>query len=154
MRFADIPASVGNAEEWMCTIGDDGTATLGYFTVYALLQNEMPFKVVLVDRKVIERKTWDFQISEHTGKRGFKIDLIRVVNVLYMLGFFTGKNGAKVTKKEVFTAIGKALNIDLSTYDSDLSRSLSDSTALEKHLSIFDRMRQKMVEVFNNYGGK
>ncbi len=86
--------------------------------------------------------------------RGFKIDLIRVVNVLYMLGFFTGKNGAKVTKKEVFTAIGKALNIDLSTYDSDLSRSLSDNTALEKHLSIFDRMRQKMVEVFNNYGGK
>ena len=81
--------------------------------------------------------------------RGFKIDLIRVVNVLYMLGFFTGKNGAKVTKKEVFTAIGKALNIDLSTYDSDLSRSLSDSTALEKHLSIFDRMREKMVEVFN-----
>lgn len=86
--------------------------------------------------------------------RGFKIDLIRVINVLYMLGFFTGKNGAKVTKKEVFTAIGKALNIDLSTYDSDLSRSLSDSTALEKHLSIFDRMKQKMVEVFNNYGGK
>lgn len=81
--------------------------------------------------------------------RGFKIDLIRVINVLYMLGFFTGKNGAKVTKKEVFTAIGKALNIDLSTYDSDLSRSLSDSTALEKHLSIFDRMREKMVEVFN-----
>lgn len=86
--------------------------------------------------------------------RGFKIDLIRVVNVLYMLGFFTGKNGAKITKKEVFTAIGKALNIDLSTYDSDLSRSLSDSTALEKHLSIFDRMREKMVEVFNGYGGK
>ena len=86
--------------------------------------------------------------------RGFKIDLIRVINVLYMLGFFTGKNGAKVTKKEVFTAIGKALNIDLSTYDSDLSRSFSDSTALEKHLSIFDRMREKMVEVFNNYGGK
>jgi hypothetical protein len=77
MRFAEIPASVGNAEEWMCTIGDDGTATLGYFTVYALLQNEMPFKVVLVDRKGIERKTWDFQISEHTGKRGFKIDLAK-----------------------------------------------------------------------------
>ena len=77
MRFAEIPSSVGNAEEWMCTIGDDGTATLGYFTVYALLQNEMPFKVVLVDRKGIERKTWDFQISEHTGKRGFKIDLAK-----------------------------------------------------------------------------
>ena len=86
--------------------------------------------------------------------RGFKIDLIRVINVLYMLGFFTGKNGAEVTKKEVFSAIGKALNLDLSNYDKDLSRSLSDSTALEKHLSIFDRMKQKMEEVFNNYGGK
>ena len=77
MRFAEIPSSVSNAEEWACTIGDDGTATLGYFTVYALLQNEMPFKVVLVDRKGIERKTWDFQISEHTGKRGIKIDLAK-----------------------------------------------------------------------------
>lgn len=86
--------------------------------------------------------------------RGFKIDLIRIINVLYMLGFFTGKDGKKVTKKEVFIAIGKAVNLDLSTYDSDLSRSLSDSTALEKHLSIFDRMKEKMKEVFCNYGGK
>lgn len=86
--------------------------------------------------------------------RGYKIDLIRVVNVLYMLGFFTGKDGRKVTKKEVFTAIGRAVNLDLSTYDSDLSRSLSDSTALEKHLSIFDRMKEKMKEVFCCYGGK
>ena len=86
--------------------------------------------------------------------RGFKIDLIRVVNVLYMLGFFIGKDGRKVTKKEVFTAIGKAVNVDLSTYDTDLARSLSDSTALEKHLNIFERMKAKMKEVFNNYGGK
>lgn len=86
--------------------------------------------------------------------RGFKIDLIRVINVLYMLGFFTGKDGKKVTKKEVFIAIGKAVNLDLSSYDSDLSRSLSDSTALEKHLSIFDRMKEMMEETFNNYGGK
>lgn len=85
--------------------------------------------------------------------RGFKIDLIRVINVLYMLGFFTGRDGRKVTKKEVFTAIGKSVNLDLANYDSDLSRSLSDSTALEKHLSIFDRMKQKMEEVFNSYGG-
>lgn len=85
---------------------------------------------------------------------GFKIDLIRVINVLYMLGFFTGKDGKKVTKKEVFIAIGKAVNLDLSSYDSDLSRSLSDSTALEKHLSIFNRMKEKMKEVFCYYGGK
>ena len=77
MRFAEIPGSISNAKEWMCTIGDDGTATLGYFTVFALLQNEMPFNVVLVDPKGIERKMWSFQISEHTGKRGFKVDLAK-----------------------------------------------------------------------------
>ena len=85
-------------------------------------------------------------------ERGFKIDLIRVVYVLYKLGFFTGKDGRKITQKEVFSAFGKALNIDLSTYDVDLSRSLSDSTKLQKHLSIFDRMKEKMEETFNNFG--
>lgn len=75
IRFFDIPSSVSNADEWTCTIGDDGTASLGFFTVYSLLQNEMPFKVVLIDPKSIERKTWDFTISEHTGKRGFRVDL-------------------------------------------------------------------------------
>ena len=87
-------------------------------------------------------------------ERGFKIDLIRVVYVLYKLGFFTGKDGRKITQKEVFSAIGKAVNVDLSSYYSDLSRALSDSTKLEKHLSIFDRMKEMMEETFNNYGGK
>lgn len=87
-------------------------------------------------------------------ERGIKIDLIRVVYVLYKLGFFTGKDGRKITQKEVFSAIGKAVNVDLSSYYSDLSRALSDSTKLEKHLSIFDRMKEMMEETFNNYGGK
>ena len=87
-------------------------------------------------------------------ERGFKIDLIRVVYVLYKLGFFTGKDGRNITQKEVFTAIGKAVNVDLSSYYSDLSRALSDSTKLEKHLSIFNRMNEMMEEIFNNYGGK
>ena len=85
--------------------------------------------------------------------RGTKIDLIRVVNSLYELGFFTDSNGGKISKKEVMTAIGASVGIDLSTYDNDLSRSLSDSTKLEKHLAIFERLREKMEEVFNGYGG-
>lgn len=102
----------------------------------------------------VAEKEYESPIYLAKEPRGFKIDLIRVINVLYMLGFFTGKDGKKVTKKEVFIAIGKAVNLDLSSYDSDLSRSLSDSTALEKHLSIFDRMKDKMKEVFRNYGEK
>lgn len=85
--------------------------------------------------------------------RGTKIDFIRVANSLYELGFFTDDKGGKISKKEVMTALGKAVNIDLSTYDNDLSRSLSDSTKLEKHLSVFDRLKAKMEDVFNNYGG-
>lgn len=84
--------------------------------------------------------------------RGTKIDFIRVANSLYELGFFTDDKGGRISKKEVMTALGKAVNIDLSTYDNDLSRSLSDSTKLEKHLSIFDRLKEKMEEVFNSYG--
>ena len=85
--------------------------------------------------------------------RGTKIDFIRVVNSLYELGFFTDDKGGKISKKEVMIAIGKSVNVDLSEYQNDLSRSLSDSTKLEKHLTIFDRLKEKMEEVFNNYGG-
>ena len=88
-----------------------------------------------------------------SAARGTKIDLIRVVNCLYELGFFTDDKGGRISKKVVMIAIGKALNIDLSEYQNDLSRSLSDSTKLEKHLTIFDRLKEKMKEVFNSYGG-
>ena len=83
-------------------------------------------------------------------EKGVKIDIIRVLNVLYELGKFMGPDGSRLTKKDYFTAVGKALNIDLSNYDKDLSRSLTDSTALDKHLRIFDEMRQKMTEIFNS----
>lgn len=75
MRFSDIPFDLQNKEQWECTIKDDGTARLGYFTVYALLQNNMPFKVTLCDLKGVEQKTWSFGISEKTGNRLYKVDL-------------------------------------------------------------------------------
>lgn len=85
--------------------------------------------------------------------RGTKIDFIRVMNSLYELGFFTDDKGGKISKREVMIAVGKAVNVDLAEYQNDLSRSLSDSTKLEKHLAVFDRLKEKMEEVFNNYGG-
>ena len=85
-----------------------------------------------------------------TDEKGAKIDIIRVLNVLYELGMFHGKNGAKLLKKDFFTAMGKAINKDLSNYDKDLSRSTSDSTALEKHLRIFVDMKKKMEEIWNS----
>ena len=82
--------------------------------------------------------------------KGQKIDLIRIINVMYEQGRFKGREGEKLTKKEVFITIGKALNMDLSDYDKDLSRSMSDSTKLEKHLKTFDDMKQKMIEIWNS----
>jgi len=84
------------------------------------------------------------------SRKGTKLDLIRIINTLYELGFFTDEAGGKIQKKTVFTTIGKSLNIDLSSYDKDLSRSLSDSTALEKHLKIFNDMLTCMTNVFNS----
>ena len=85
-----------------------------------------------------------------SDERGAKIDIIRVFNVLYELGMFRGRDGSRLTKKDFFTAMGKAINKDLSNYDKDLSRSTSDSTALEKHLRIFVDMKKKMEDIWNS----
>ena len=82
--------------------------------------------------------------------KGQKIDIIRVFDVLYEQGRFHGKDGSSLTKKDFFTTMGNAMNIDLSSYDKDLSRSMSDSTKLEKHLKVFEEMKQKMKEKWNS----
>lgn len=82
--------------------------------------------------------------------KGQKIDLIRVLNVMYEQGRFTGKDGSKLTKKEFFIEAGRTFNVDLSSYDKDLSRSMSDSTKLEKHLKPFEDMKLKMIEIWNS----
>jgi len=83
-------------------------------------------------------------------QKGTKIDFIRVMYVLYELGMFCGPNQAKVTKKTYFRELGDLLHIDLSTYDKDFSRAIADGTALEKHLKIFEEMKNKMTEIFNS----
>ena len=75
MRFTEIPSGVTDATQWECTIGKDGTASLGPVTVYSLLQNEIPFSVTLYDLNNVGKKTWNFTISENTGKRVIKVDL-------------------------------------------------------------------------------
>lgn len=82
--------------------------------------------------------------------RGKKIDFIRVVNVLYELGLFTDKDGVRCTKKEAFRAFGRAVNLDLSNYNKDLSRALNDTTTRERQFQIFKDMRQKMAEIYQD----
>lgn len=82
--------------------------------------------------------------------KGQKIDLIRVLNVMFEQGRFKGKDGSKLTKKEFFTEIGHTLHVDLSVYDKDLSSSMSDGSKLEKHLKTFDDMKQIMTDIWNS----
>ena len=82
--------------------------------------------------------------------RGKKIDFIRGVNVLYELGLFTDKDGVRCTKKEAFRVFGRAVNLDLSNYNKDLSRALNDTTTRERQLQIFKDMRQKMAEIYQD----
>ena len=82
--------------------------------------------------------------------RGKKIDFIRVVNVLYELGLFTDKDGVRCTKKETFRAFGRAVNLDLSNYNKDLSRALNDTTTRERQLQIFKDMKLKMAEIYQD----
>ena len=46
--------------------------------------------------------------------------------------------------------MGRTMHVDLSDYDNDLSRSMSDSTKLEKHLKPFEDMKLKMIEIWNS----
>ena len=84
------------------------------------------------------------------SQKGKKLDLIRIINVMYELDFFKNESQNKITKKEVFETLGNFLNIDLSRFQNDLSRSLTDSTALEKHLKVFEDMQDKMEQIFNS----
>ena len=81
---------------------------------------------------------------------GQENDMIRTLNVMYEQGRFKGKDGSKLTKKEFFTTMGKAMNVDLTDYDKDLSRSMTDSTKLDKHTRVFDDMKEKMIEIWNS----
>ena len=82
-------------------------------------------------------------------ERGRRLDMIRVINSIFELGFFVDENGRKSNKKDVFIVMGHAMNVDFSNYSHDLSSSLTDSTSMNKHLKIFEDMLDMMKKIFN-----
>ena len=82
-------------------------------------------------------------------EKGMKLDMIRILCVLWELGFFVDENGRKAMKKEVFRGFGIMLNTDFSNHNSDLSGSLADGSSMNKHLRIFEMMLEKMKQIFN-----
>lgn len=82
-------------------------------------------------------------------ERGRRLDMIRVINSIFELGFFVDENGRKSNKKDVFIVMGHAMNVDFSNFHNDLSSSLADSTSMNKHLKIFEEMLDMMKKIFN-----
>ena len=83
-------------------------------------------------------------------KKGFKVKFIRVINNLCELSFFTDRKGNDITKKEVFDAFGKAINLDLSTFHNYLSATKAAAKSdMKNTLSIFEQMHAKQQEINN-----
>lgn len=86
------------------------------------------------------------QLSQNASK----IDLIRIMNAWYECGKVVDANGGKLTKKEFFTWVGKIFNIDLTTYDKDLSNSMSSSVAYDKQIQIFEELQEKHKSIYQS----
>lgn len=83
-------------------------------------------------------------------KKFAKIDLIRIINAMYDIGFFASTEGKKKIKGQCMVTIGNALNVDLGDYSNDLSSSMQDGSKIDKHLEIFKLMADAMEDYFNN----
>ena len=86
-------------------------------------------------------------------KRGVKIDFLRVMNAFYETGRFTDKDGAPIPKSKMFMALGKAVNLDLSRYDKDLSRCGTEGTSRSRQLDIFKDLLKKQGEIIHSQLG-
>ena len=106
-----------------------------------------PHGLPIIENESEERNitTSNVYLSSAKGK---KVNYIRVMNCLYELGFFKDEGQNNITKKEVFETFGQVLNIDLSTYQNDLS--VSKSTAnrdMKSTFKIFEEMLEKQKEI-------
>jgi len=147
-HYPSVMAIQGHIESFVHRIGINNFCQWAkeYMTCDAYLSEEVEDCLKGEDAEVTEVGS-DVYLNT---QRGVKIDFIRVVNALYELGFFKDAQGNKIAKGKVFSTLGHFVNMDLTNYDKDLSRSFTDSTALDKHLKIFSQMRDKMEEIFNS----
>ncbi|MCC6412005.1 MAG: hypothetical protein IT270_10125 [Saprospiraceae bacterium] len=74
-------------------------------------------------------------------RKGAKIDLIRIVNAMWELGFFKDQDELKPNKLKVMKAVGTLFGLDLSNYDKDLSQAFQ-TTNTENNIKIFRELEE------------
>jgi hypothetical protein len=122
---------------------------------YALHKKHYPQDTCgLIHKKIALLKQSDEQPPPITStlrlspQKGIKVNFIRVLNVLFELSFFANVNGTDITKKELFSTIGKVINQDLSNFHNDLSVTKSASNSdMRSALNIFEQMYAKQKEI-------
>lgn len=77
VRFTDTPANVTDGGKWECTIKENGKATLGLFTVYALAGNKIRPQLTLVDDFGENVATFDYELRREGRKIILDFDLAR-----------------------------------------------------------------------------
>ena len=75
VRFAYIPSDVADKESWQCTLNEKGRAGIGLFTEYALIVNDMPTRVTLVNPMGKAVADYPFNITTKKGRQIFDIDI-------------------------------------------------------------------------------
>ena len=80
------------------------------------------------------------------SRKGTNTNLIRVINALYELRYFENDDGQIPSKKDVFVAFGRFLNVDFSKYAGSLSQAYNTGTE-SSNTAIFDEMRGKTIDL-------
>ena len=81
-------------------------------------------------------------------RKGNKVNLIRVFNVLYEMDYFTGGHGGPISKKDAFASLGGLLGLDLSDYQNDLSAGKAAANSdFSNILKVFDTMKDKQMSI-------
>lgn len=108
-----------------------------------------------IEKTIIEKFTSNVYLNPQKGKR---VDLIRVIDVLYELDFFMDKNGIdRSLKKDVYAAFGKVLNANFENYDKDLAngsraedvKQMRIFKSMERQANIFQTMIEKKDELID-----
>ena len=81
--------------------------------------------------------------------KGDKIELIRVLLSLCLLGRFVDSKGRRVPNCKVFQAFGQWLDIDLTTYLKDLDRTKQQNTSMKTQTGIFQKMKEAILQYFD-----
>jgi hypothetical protein len=77
-----------------------------------------------------------------------KTDFIRIINVLMELRAFKTEDGQIPTKKAMVELFDKFIDANLSNFHADLNKALEKSE--EANIQIFETMKNKAIELWNN----